>query len=242
MTCVICDSPLSGRQTRACSKACKLQDDTNQRRESGRLRTANMSAEAKEKKKARNRAWQEQLAPRQCRVCKETQLVRVGHSRTRRTCKKCAPLWSNKTPSASTDLVKAQPNSIANTSPQGGTFYLGTCLQCNISAWSRYEFKYCSPKCKQKASDIRRGKTRWITDSKRIAIYERDNYTCQLCLKPVPKGYDYQSWGWSPHAPSLDHIIPRSLGGPDSPDNLQLAHSICNSRKGNKDSLDFYKA
>lgn len=242
MTCPICSTTLTGRQKVACSKACKIQLDSIKRRESGRLRTANMNAEAREKKNARNRAWQEQLAPRQCRVCKETQLVRVSHSRTRDLCKKCSPLWRDKTPATTTDLVKASPIRPDKTSPQGGTFYLGTCPQCNTSAWSRHEFKYCSPRCRGKARDIRRGKSRWITDAQRLAIYERDNYTCQLCLKPVPKGYDYQSWGWSPHAPSLDHIAPRSLGGPDSPENLQLAHSICNSLKGNKDSPDFFKA
>ena len=30
----------------------------------------------------------------------------------------------------------------------------------------------------------------------------------------------------------IDHIIPRALGGPDTLDNLQAAHAVCNLRKG----------
>ena len=231
MTCVICDSPLSGRQTRACSKACKIQDDTNQRRESGRLRTANMTAEAREKKNARDRAWQEQLAPRQCRVCKETQLVRVTHSRTRLICKKCSPLWRGKTPANTTDLAKTSPPKLRIPQAiQGGVFYESTCIQCGISAWSRQQFRYCGPRCREKAT----GKTHWISKAKRLAIYERDNYTCQICMKPVDS-VPYGHMGvWSPTAPSLDHITPRSLGGSHSATNLRLAHTLCNSLRGAK--------
>lgn len=33
---------------------------------------------------------------------------------------------------------------------------------------------------------------------------------------------------------TLDHIIPRSLGGSNHPSNLQMAHGTCNWNKGNK--------
>ncbi len=32
---------------------------------------------------------------------------------------------------------------------------------------------------------------------------------------------------------NLDHIIPKSKGGADHVDNLQLAHAVCNAQKGN---------
>ena len=190
MTCVICDSPLSGRQTRACSRACKIQDDTNQRRESGRLRTANMTAEAREKRNARNRAWQEQLAPRQCRVCKETQLVRVTHSRTRLICKKCSPLWRGKTASASKDLVPSpmQPKTFSFIPPvtviKGRWWTAGKCSVCNRPFISKYSDKTCSKACKtERDKDFRR----WIDNKRRFAIYKRDQWICQLCFKPVDK-------------------------------------------------------
>lgn len=37
-----------------------------------------------------------------------------------------------------------------------------------------------------------------------------------------------------PGADSSDHLVPRSLGGSDSLDNLRPAHRRCNSSRGNK--------
>ncbi|MEM7329222.1 MAG: HNH endonuclease [Pseudomonadota bacterium] len=38
---------------------------------------------------------------------------------------------------------------------------------------------------------------------------------------------------WQKQRATFDHIVPRSKGGPDTPDNLQLAHARCNKIKGN---------
>ena len=38
---------------------------------------------------------------------------------------------------------------------------------------------------------------------------------------------------WAKYRPTLDHIRPKSRGGPDNIENLQLAHALCNKRKGN---------
>lgn len=55
------------------------------------------------------------------------------------------------------------------------------------------------------------------------AIRERDNNRCQ-----------YTGQELTNRTASLDHIRPRSLGGPDTWENLVLAHRDINSRKGNK--------
>lgn len=39
---------------------------------------------------------------------------------------------------------------------------------------------------------------------------------------------------WANQRATFDHIIPSSKGGPDTQDNLQLAHARCNKIKGNK--------
>lgn len=54
-------------------------------------------------------------------------------------------------------------------------------------------------------------------------IYARDGGVCGVCDEPV----DYPAF-------HIDHIIPKSMMGPDSPDNLQIVHRVCNSRKGNR--------
>ena len=54
---------------------------------------------------------------------------------------------------------------------------------------------------------------------------------CGICGRPVDKARKYPD----PLAPSVDHIVPIARGGhPSDIENLQLAHWICNERKGDK--------
>ena len=55
----------------------------------------------------------------------------------------------------------------------------------------------------------------------RAAVIRRDGYVCQICRDLVKT--------WDVH---IDHIIPYSLGGPDSLSNLRVTHSRCNMRRG----------
>ena len=59
-------------------------------------------------------------------------------------------------------------------------------------------------------------------------IYERDQWTCQLCAQPVARDLEWPDLRY----PSLDHVIPLAAGGEHSRLNAQLAHWICNVRKG----------
>lgn len=80
----------------------------------------------------------------------------------------------------------------------------------------------CSDLCARRWG--RRGR-RFVTTKIRNAIYDRDNWTCQLCQQPVTRDYDPDDM-WSA---SLDHITPRSHGGTHDPSNLRLAHRYCNA-------------
>jgi len=57
-------------------------------------------------------------------------------------------------------------------------------------------------------------------------IFLRDMYTCQYC------GYEY-----SEHELTIDHVIPSSLGGANSWENVVTACARCNTLKGDKTTI-----
>lgn len=59
-------------------------------------------------------------------------------------------------------------------------------------------------------------------------IAERDHGRCGLCGQKVPMDHRHPD----PLSPTIDHIIPISLGGDDTRANVQLAHFRCNNAKG----------
>lgn len=79
----------------------------------------------------------------------------------------------------------------------------------------------------------------------RATVYRRDGYRCLRCgwAPPSPEGYDGRyALGEITHDATtgqyrvrvleLDHIHPKSLGGPFTMDNLQSLCSSCNASKG----------
>lgn len=70
-----------------------------------------------------------------------------------------------------------------------------------------------------------------------IAVWDRDGGSCAACSAQTPHPL---SWGRTAGVrnkrgtfPTVDHIIPLSLGGTHTWDNVQLMCHSCNSRKGN---------
>jgi len=61
-----------------------------------------------------------------------------------------------------------------------------------------------------------------------LEVYERDGWACGLCHQPVNRKLAWPD----PLSPSLDHVVPLAAGGDHSRANTQLAHWICNVRKG----------
>ena len=113
------------------------------------------------------------------------------------------------------------------------------CLECDKEfTLRRYRHRgYCSHKCGalatgREAKHRRRVRLRGTTTAnervEKRNIYARDQWMCQLCHKPVSPNHKYPH----PMSASIDHIIPVSLGGHHAPINVQLAHWICNSKRG----------
>lgn len=65
----------------------------------------------------------------------------------------------------------------------------------------------------------------WIDKVIRLAIYMRDDFKCAFCRRKLTNTR-------SPFDLTLDHLLPRALGGDHSIKNLVTACRSCNSRKG----------
>lgn len=104
----------------------------------------------------------------------------------------------------------------------------------------------CSSECSRKRQNTlhSRKHDKRIPKNKRIDridlhdLFKRDNGVCHICGKQC-NWNDYTvtdttiiSGNWYP---SVDHIVPVSLGGADSWNNVMLAHRICNSVRGNRE-------
>lgn len=68
---------------------------------------------------------------------------------------------------------------------------------------------------------------------KLLEVAVRDRWACHLCGDPVLKG-SHRSGAPHPLGPSIDHIVPMSLGGAHTWENVALAHHLCNALKGNR--------
>lgn len=64
----------------------------------------------------------------------------------------------------------------------------------------------------------------------RQKLYELQRGLCACCKQPLGKNYH------------LDHIIPLSLGGPNTDNNVQLLRAECNLRKRAKDPIDYMQS
>jgi len=244
MFCVICSKELTGKQTSVCSMSCSAKRTGNIRRESGKLRKDNMTPEAYAKrllanKKNREKHRSSRLTPRVCAVCGEIRLINKWHVKTRLTCSAvCYSYlqlpngWSK-----STDIVTYAPIAKVAKNPsgplvtktKGGSFRAGYCRICERSFVSQNLDNFCSQKCRRKY--YRMGRHSWIAPTKRLAIYKRDNWTCLICYEPVSRA-DYSHEVYNPQYPSLDHIVPRSLGGTHEDSNLRTTHVLCNALRG----------
>ena len=114
------------------------------------------------------------------------------------------------------------------------------CEECSEKFIAHYPTaKYCSNACQQKKFRKRR-RYRGITIDSDISLFklaERDHNQCQICGLFV-NWDDFKETDTTiicgDMYPSIDHILPISKGGLHSWDNIQLAHRICNTRKGNR--------
>jgi 5-methylcytosine-specific restriction endonuclease McrA len=63
-----------------------------------------------------------------------------------------------------------------------------------------------------------------------LAVFERDNWICHLCGDVT----DHTATWPDPSAPTIDHLVPLSLHGDDTEENVATAHWKCNRDKRNR--------
>lgn len=115
--------------------------------------------------------------------------------------------------------------------------HCGKIFTTNFYAEAR---EFCSKECAKrhmrrnsKARRRVRLRRQYVAPVSLAEIYKRDGGICQLCGKKVSLRYK------APHplSATLDHIIPLSRGGTHEPKNVQLAHWICNVKRGTGGSV-----
>lgn len=113
-------------------------------------------------------------------------------------------------------------------------WYAGRCQRCDIPfVTDQPANRYCTPACARSDSRARRRARKrgaYVSDVYRAKVFERDKWTCRLCNRRAARDKVVPH----PMAPVLDHIIPLANGGTHEPANVQCAHFLCNSLKGDR--------
>lgn len=99
------------------------------------------------------------------------------------------------------------------------------CTECEATYNSPHPLATtCSPRCRRASRRV----SKWISDTRRQSIYERDNYECHICGQVTdPNAHHLNDW-----YPTLDHLTPVAQGGADESSNLATCHRWCNSVRG----------
>lgn len=237
LVCVECGAPLSGSRRKFCSDQCRHRD--YHRRFIERNGAHQATVYRRKFGRARDKRWSIT-----CRRCGN--VVEVTKATARYCSNRCAKADVRRVrlvhvgcPDPRYDLPGCHPARRPRTKVAKSWTILvaGPCSWCDVSfvgmaAAPSTLPMYCSTKCSRDAAKARYGKFR-VSPTTRRAIYERDGHTCQLCHQPVNMDLGPSDL----RGATLDHIVPRSLGGSDDPTNLRMAHRLCNSVRGAKEMV-----
>jgi len=116
------------------------------------------------------------------------------------------------------------------------TIYAKTCIGCETPFTTTNANKiYCASDCRDwTVENMKRERDKEYlnarTPSFRRRVYFASNGTCGICNELI----DLRLKWPDPMSYSIDHIVPRSLGGTHGAKNLRAAHNRCNAVRGNK--------
>ena len=115
------------------------------------------------------------------------------------------------------------------------TIQIRTCKNCATNYTVRRDNQlYCSQECSkwytQQLKDKRdREYQNARTPSFKRRVFFKSEGICGICHEMIDLRLKYPE----PKTFSIDHIVPRANGGSHARENLQAAHLICNTKRGN---------
>jgi len=124
----------------------------------------------------------------------------------------------------------SHPGTLSNMCRKCQRLYNAAYREANPTYWQQWQKDNI-----QKTRDIsnRRRAHKLSREHEKIdrdLVFERDNFECKLCMKPLDMSAKFPH----PWSPTLDHIQPLSKGGHHLYVNLQAAHFRCNTAKGDR--------
>jgi len=119
------------------------------------------------------------------------------------------------------ECLKPKPK----TCPSCGVEHRGQSMACSDRCSLALRRRHYAAKSKVRAERVAESPEDPIDP---MEIFERDNWTCQICGLPVDRSAVHPD----AQAPVMDHIIPISADGSHIRSNIQCAHSRCNTLKG----------
>lgn len=188
--------------------------------------------EALRRRNAKRKVKSAQAAPA-CIACGRPALGSRRDRPCHKECRTSIPdyLWRG-TPGPAQRRALVVIEKAARGTSGGGVWVSGPCAWCGEQFTGRGKAaRFCSKNCATAAKFARKDPyTFKPSPALRLAVYERDNWTCQVCDLPVDPSEHFRS-DW---AGSLDHVIPQAaMLIPDhSESNLRLVHRICNAYRG----------
>lgn len=215
--------PLRGKQCRKCNAPFRGRHDQNFCSSSCRVAHSNASREPRPK--APEKGPHCKILHASCIVCLRSFNYPLGDKRAF-----CSPACQDK----AEELAKPRCRRCNDPRPRHATY----CAECKVvlkREGRRRTVRKAREEGKGWASltNHRRRAKHYGVEYQSITprdIYQRDGWTCGICLLPVDPDIKYPD----AMSASLDHILPMLHGGGHVPDNVQCAHFLCNSLKGGR--------
>lgn len=231
LTCPECGAAFSvqhNRKTIYCSDRCRHRAKTRARGPAHRCQCAVCGVKFKGwdrqkycpdcwvRRRAQPRKPSYERVPPTSHHCATCGVAFVGR-RTQRFCtERCSYIAKGVTPPGETRIpVCKWCGTLGPAKRKQGPWTCEPCKQTNARA------------TKRRRKQLERGTVEPYT---REYIFTRDRWRCHLCNGPVRRDAEVPH----PKAPTIDHLVPLSLGGVDAPHNVRCAHFLYNSLKSDR--------